>query len=496
MQGREVRCAFPLALVLQLAAVSALAAQPGQYAGQGLRYNPYTGRGGDSAGYNPYTRTAPQAAAGYNPYTGANRAAVAAPNPYTGAPSGTWNALTGRFGKRGDNRAPPGSARRQTPVTGKIGPGLGPLDNVMLGLLEKHGIPGGALALVKDGKLVLARGYGWSNLANGAPVTPDAVFGVASLSKTLTAVAVLKLVDEGKLKLEDRVFGVLSHLRAPPGARVDPRMIGITIRQLLNHSGGWDRTKSGEPWSFSWRVARRLHVPLPISNDQLARYMLGEKLDFAPGTQQQYSNYGYMLLGQVIEKVSGLAYGEYVAQRVLKPMGLRNARLPGNYRGYNSDEVRLYAPGTLQQVSSDFIGPLGDAAGGWRSSVVDLARFLAALDGSRGKPFLSAAMRKEMLANPPPPLVSSPERPHVGLGWDAVGTKKGGTGYFKDGLLPGCRAFMGRTPAGVNYVLLFNSGEKLTPAEIESELHPRHGVERSIRDTIKWPEVDYFDSFR
>jgi N-acyl-D-amino-acid deacylase len=367
----------------------------------------------------------------------------------------------------------------------------------LLAVLEKHGIPGGALAIVKDGKLVLARGYGWGNLATGAPVIPDANFGIASLSKPLTAIAVLKLVEEGKLSLDDRVFPLLSHLKPPRGARVDPRLGTITVRHLLNHSGGWDRKKSGEPWAYSWQVSRSLRVPLPISTNQLTRFMLAVPLNFTPGTELQYSNYGYILLGQVIEKVSGMPHGDYVARNVLKPMGILHARLAGRDRGYRDDEVRLYAPGSYQEVSSDYAGPLGDAAAGWRASAIDLARFLAALDGSRGgKPFLSPATMKAMLSPPPPPIRPNPSGTHVGLGWDMVGTSKEGTGYFKDGLLPGSRAFMGRTPAGVNYVILFNSGERLTPADIQSELHPRHGIERSIASTVKWPNVDYFDSFK
>jgi N-acyl-D-amino-acid deacylase len=501
--GRDVLRLAPLALAFLVLAetTNPRAQSPGYvanpYTDRGSAYNPYTGRGGvDRSGYNPYTRTTPQAAAGYNPLTGANPGAVAPANPYTGASPGTYNPMTGRYGRRGEQRSPPGSYRRAPPVTGKAGPGLEKFDEVMLAVLEKHGIPGGALAIVKDGRLVLARGYGWGNLATGAPVTPDAVFGVASLSKSLTAAAVLKLVEQGKLSLEDRAFRLLSHLKPALGDRADPRLDSITVRQLLNHTGGWDRNKSGEPWGFSWRVARRLRVPLPITVDQLIRYMLGQRLDFTPGTESQYSNFGYMVLGQIIEKVTGLSYGDYLSGEVLKPMGLHNARLPGRSRGYHDDEVRLYSPGTYQLVSSDFLGQLGDAAGSWRSSAVDLARFLAALDGSRGKPFLSAATRKEMLADPPPPIKTTPGKLHVGLGWDAVATKKDRFGYFKDGLLPGTRAFMGRTPAGVNYVLLFNSGERITPRDITSEMHPRHGVEKSIADTIAWPKVDYFDSFR
>ncbi len=291
-------------LALGVVALAALPAPPAQYTGPAIAYNVLTGRlATGRAGGNPLTQAGSPAPAD-NPLTGRSATPVPAPNPLTGAPQAAYNPLTGRYGQRGEQRSPPGSYQRRIPVTGKAGPGLEAADEAMLAVLEKHGIPGGALAIVKDGKLVLARGYGWGNLATSAPVIPDATFGVASLSKTLTAVAVLKLVEEGKLKLDDRVIGLLSHLKPPPGARVDPRLGTVTVRQLLNHSGGWDRKKSGEPWAYSWQVSRRLRVPLPIGTDQLTRFMLGVRLDFTPGTELQYSNYGYILLGQVIEKVS------------------------------------------------------------------------------------------------------------------------------------------------------------------------------------------------
>jgi N-acyl-D-amino-acid deacylase len=486
-EGHLIARLVVAALTVASSALPAMAQAPG--------YNPYTGRG--TSRFNAWTQPIGAVAAGYNPYTGAGSAATQQDNPLTGTPPATQNPLTGRYGRRVDQRQPPGSYRRRLPVTGKAGPGLEHFDDVMLAVLEKHGIPGGALALVKDGKLVLARGYGWGNLANNAPVEPHAVFAVASLSKTLLAVAVLKLVEQGKLKLEDRAFRILSHLKPPQGARVDPRQDSITIRQCLIHSGGWDRNKSGEPWSYSWRVARRLLVPLPINTDMLTRYMRGERLDFTPGTQLQYSNYGYTVLGQVVEKLTGMSHSEYVGKHVLKPMGLLHARLPTNNRNYANDEVRLYSQGTYRLVSPDYLGVLGDAAAGWRVSAVDLARFLSALDGSRtGKKFLSDEIWKEMLAAPLPPIETKPGATHPGLGWDVVGKKDGKIGYFKDGRLPGSRTFMGRTPAGVNYVVLFNSGEPITPADINSELHPRHGVEQSITKTIEWPDVDYFDLFK
>src|SRR5262249_61018919 len=99
----------------------------------------------------------------------------------------------------------------------------------------------------RGGKPVCPRGYGWSNLATNEQVQPDTRFGLASLSKTITAVAVLRLVDQGKLSLDDKAFMILNHIKPSRRGRVDPRLYRITVRQLLNHSGGWDHQASGAP---------------------------------------------------------------------------------------------------------------------------------------------------------------------------------------------------------------------------------------------------------
>ena len=114
------------------------------------------------------------------------------------------------------------------PVTGKAGPDLDLFDAAMLRIMDRHGVPGAALAIAQDGRLVLAKGYGWANIATGEPIKPDTLFGLASLSKSITAVATLKLVEQGKFGLDDRVFDILQHIRAPRGARVDPRLRDIT----------------------------------------------------------------------------------------------------------------------------------------------------------------------------------------------------------------------------------------------------------------------------
>jgi N-acyl-D-amino-acid deacylase len=478
----------PLAVAAGLLAVMAAAAL-----GQGYYVNPYTGRGSAAGqGYNPYTGQAPPS----NPYTGQGE--PAGYNPYTGYQPGAGapdNPFTGRYTNRHQDRAAPGSWQRQPPVTGKAGSGLEHLDDAMLRILEKFALPGGALAIAKDGRLVLAKGYGWANLQTGEPVRPDAPFALASLSKALTAATILKLVDEGKLRLDDKAFAILGDLRLPPGVWVEPRLSKITIRNLLNHSGGWDRAKSGEPSSFSYRVSRALRVPLPIKPDDLIRFMATVPLDFDPGTQNQYSNFGYILLGRIIECVTGQPYAEAVRATVLEPAGVRRARLKGLTQEYEPGEVRRYQQGTDLLLPSRVLPPVADAAGSWVGSAVDMTRFLSALDGSRGKPLLSDAMLKEMLAEPIDPLKPREGGTWFGLGWDLVRKTPKGKGYWKDGLLPGTRTFMGRHPSGFCWVMLFNSGEGLTVKEVAAELDPRRDIEASVHGTKVWPDVDYFKDY-
>src|SRR5689334_13475133 len=100
-------------------------------------------------------------------------------------------------------------SRMRFPTTGKEAPGLEPLDSAVMAMMSRHGIPGASMAVVKDGKLVFARGYGWAVLEARKPVKPTTLFGLASLSKTITALAVLKLVEQGKLSLEDRPFRII-----------------------------------------------------------------------------------------------------------------------------------------------------------------------------------------------------------------------------------------------------------------------------------------------
>jgi N-acyl-D-amino-acid deacylase len=384
--------------------------------------------------------------------------------------------------------------RPDVPTTGKSAPGLEPLDAAVVTILKRHGIPGAALAVAKDGKLVYARGYGYADLAADKPVEPDTLFGVASLSKPITAAAVLKLVEQRRLSLDDRPFEILRHIRPNPGARPDPRLKDVTVRHLLNHSGGWDHQKSGDPVTWTSQVTLQRGGRAPVTAEQLIALTLGVRLDFDPGTDCKYSNVGYVVLGEVVEKVSGLSYEQFVREHVLKPAGVTRAALHPLDGKYLPGEARRYLAGA-DTVLPPWQQRKSDAAGGWTASAVDLARFLTALDGSRGEPLLRPDVYKEMTALPPPPLKRRENGTHVGLGWDSVALADAGPAYFKDASWFGMRAYAKRLPNGVNWALLFNADMDPGPEDFRGASDALKSARERLDRLDKLPDVDLFKEF-
>jgi CubicO group peptidase (beta-lactamase class C family) len=383
--------------------------------------------------------------------------------------------------------------QKDFPITGMAGPGLDTLDKAMYSIMTRHGIPGGALVIAKEGRLVFAKGYGWADLA-GERAKPNTLFGLASLSKPITALAILRLIEQGKLKLSDCWLDILRHLTPPRGGRVDPRLKKITVLQLLNHTGGWDRGRSGDPANMSVPVARQLGVPLPLSADQLISFMMGVPLDFDPGTKMVYSNLGYIILGQIVEKVSGQSYEDYVRKNVLEPAGVRKSALRSSPK-YLPGEALCYLAGSATPLPHLDL-PMIKAAGGWSASPVDMVRLLTALDGSRGQPLLQEKTRQLMLTPPPPPLGVGPKGVFPGLGFESAYVGKDGYAYFQDGSWHGMRTFLKRSPHGINWVIAFN-------ASMQPDLLDRQVVTTAVQDLkaaverIKdYPKVDYFGEYR
>jgi N-acyl-D-amino-acid deacylase len=380
------------------------------------------------------------------------------------------------------------------PISGRAGPGLEPLDAVMRTIIDRHGLPGAALALAREGRLILAKGYGWADLARSEQVQPGTRFGLASLSKPITAVATLKLIEKGKLRLNDSVFDLLSHIKPPQGTRIDNRLRTVTVHQCLNHSGGWDRAIRGDPAMWEPQICRAYGVRPPLTAQQFISFAWTLPLDFPPGSESKYSNVGYIILGEVVATVAKQPYPRFVHDNVLKPMGIPNVevhRLDGRYL---AGEAIRYLPGTLIPLPAMRM-PMVDATGGWSGSVVDMVRFLTNLDGSRGEPILAEKTRDLMLAPPTKPLRPRENGTYVGLGWDSVIPEGKARGYYKDGSYEGMRTYMKRLPNGVNWAMLFNASMEFDTTDMRLIARTVQEIRQVIERVGKFPNVDYFKEY-
>jgi N-acyl-D-amino-acid deacylase len=396
-----------------------------------------------------------------------------------------------------------------------LGKGVLPIgeafDSEMERFMSARKVPGGALAVVKDRRLVYARGYGWADRAREEPVKAKSLFRIASLSKPVTSAAIMRLVDSGKLSLDKRVADIVPvEPVVPEGQLVDPRLQEITIRQLLQHTGGWNRDVSGDPMFRSVQIARAVGVPAPARPEAIIRYMFGQPLDFAPGALYAYSNFGYCLLGRVIEKVTGLGYEDYVRQEVLGRMGIRQMRLgktlareraPGEVRYYTpgdgkGNSVFRAEPGRVPVPYGTFCLEAMDAHGGWLASAVDLARFAAAMDAPDSKNLLKPETRSLNYQPPAAPVSRNDEGKladhYYGAGWSVrpVGNK-GRANYWHTGSLPGTFTLLVRRHDGLSWAVLFNQrseDSKLPDGAIDGAMH------RAADAVAEWPDHDLFET--
>jgi N-acyl-D-amino-acid deacylase len=368
-----------------------------------------------------------------------------------------------------------------------------PFDLAIVNIMDRHGVPGAAFALAINGKLVLAKGYGWANADTGEKVKPDTLFGLASLSKTITAAAALKLVEDRALGLDDRVFDILKDIRPDPGARVDPRLLTVTVRQCLNHSGGWDRRLTGDPVNWEPQICRAFRIPPPLTPVQFISYIMGMPLQFDPGTEERYSNIGFILVGEVIAKVSGQPYSRFVEEKMLRPMGIKRTVLQPLGR-YLLGEALRHLSGSLAPLPPLQL-PMVDAAGGWVASAVDMVRFLTNLDGSRGKSVLKAKTRQLMREPPPAPLKPRDNGTWFGLGWDIIVEKGKAYGWYKEGSYQGMRTFMKRLPGGQNWALLYDASMEFDPIDLRMVASTGEEVHQLVERFDRYPDIDLFDDY-
>ncbi len=363
------------------------------------------------------------------------------------------------------------------PTTGTTFNAMSEHDVNFVKLMRKWQIPGAQLAIMKDGKLIYSKAYGWSNIAAQKPVGVNSLFRIASVSKALTAVCLLKMVDQQQLKLDTKVMDILKFPDFKRGDRnYDERLDEITVKNLLQCTGGWDRS-SGDPM-FAPMVrtaADEFSKTLRPDVDSALRYALRTPTTYEPGSHYSYSNVGYGLLGLVTAKVAKAPYQSVVREQLLKPLGITNMQLGKTLKAATNEVTYYPFPGQElnRSLFPNFRGmvPLcygGDFAleamqsdCGWLASAQDLCTFTAAVfaDG-KIPPLLSPKMKALIQERPDVPEWKS-KGVYFGMGWEVAPNKDPSKVIvFRHGSLPGCMAVVVRRGDGVVWSFVFNTRPK------------------------------------
>lgn len=367
--------------------------------------------------------------------------------------------------------------------------------------MKERSIPGGALAVLYRGRLVLSRGYGLADRKTGAEVGPDSLFRIASISKPFTAAGILLLAQQGRLQLDNPVLPYLEvepHL--PDGGTMDPRWNKITLRHCLQHTGGWDRNASFDPMFRAVQFAEELGLPVPADAHAVIRCMLGRALDFDPGQKYAYSNFGYCLLGRVIEKVTGMSYVDWMQAQVLAPLGIRKMKLGRSLERYrDAREVHYHMP-EKDMTSSVFASSPGrvpwpyggfhleamDSHGGWLATAADLVRFAAF--PANGK-LLRPEWVQEVTRAPAAPVSRAEggalKETYYGCGWSVRPVRAGKFNIWHGGSLPGTKTLLVRRWDDIAWAVLFNQRQNI-PGKPDSAIDP--ALHRAANAVREWPE--------
>jgi len=367
-------------------------------------------------------------------------------------------------------------------------------DKIVGSFMKKWTIAGASIAISKDGKLVYAKGFGFADTAANIQTQPYNKFRIASISKLVTAVTIMKLVEEGRLSLNDKVFGpdgILSDsIYCNPK---DKRVFDITVAHLLSHEGGWSQ-KWGDQMFMPTVVAAQMKTNLPVDTKTIVKFALGKRLHFTPGTGRSYSNLGYSILGLVIEKIGGMPYSEFCQTTILEPLGIYDMmpakNLPENKAAF---EVTYYEPagmplkpsvyGTGELVPVRYGGndieTLG-AAGSWLATAPDLMRLLLAVDGFN--------YNEDLLNEQSVSFMTDVNNNFAPVGWKT--TYIDGN-WIRTGSFAGTAGMLKRQPDGISWVVLLNSSAWNGP-EIHSYINRM--MSKMIMQINSWPDYDLFEN--
>lgn len=353
------------------------------------------------------------------------------------------------------------------------------------------GIRGGSFALMRNDSLLYAKGYGFANTQDSIPCEVKNIFRVASVSKLLTAVAVMHLEETGQLSTQDFVFGEDGILNDSLFLDYrDKKIKKVTVEHLLRHTSGFSNPHGDAAFNMEL-VAKFLDKPLPLSMDDMVLYASKNRLRAAPGGRFNYSNLGYIVLSKVIEKVSGIPYETYIKDSILAPIGCYDIHLANNYSdGFRENEVTYYEVKEAELVPSydgtdtlvmkslggnDVHGLYG--AGGWVASPVELLKLVSAIN--------KCPVREDFLTPESIDFMTPYGKNAKPAGWASSSAKF----WLRSGSMSGTSAMIKAQKDGYSWVFISNSSSWNGPG-LARQMNRE--ITQSLRKVKKWPEADYF----
>lgn len=380
------------------------------------------------------------------------------------------------------------------------GNGVERIDSAMNDVMNRHAPPGISVAVGRNGKLVFAKAYGHANLAGTEALTPSHLFRVASVSKPVTGIAVLRAAEQGLLTFDQKAFDILSTFLPASGA--DPRIGDIEVWHLMHHTGGWNLYDyPSDPLFRTLEVAQAVNSSMPPDPQALSRWIAKQPLAFDPGSSFAYTNIQFVLLGRVLEQVSGMAYEDFVQQYVLQPAGITRARLGGisaaerlpgevEYESFSNAIWKSVYDGTtvVPEPAYGGLNLLGfDASSAWVFSAVDLVKLASASDGDPAYPdIISAQSFDTMTERGTPPGTTA-----IGVSWflelNAAGDARA---WNHSGGMPGTISLLARLPSGVIVAAITNTARN---QNFTNDLFD--GVIQAVNGISEWPDVDLFSNY-
>jgi CubicO group peptidase (beta-lactamase class C family) len=314
------------------------------------------------------------------------------------------------------------------------------MEGVASAFMSAHLVPGLSVAVARDGELLYERGFGFADRDKNERVMPPHLFRIASVSKPITSVTLFRLMEDKRLTLEDTVFGPRGILGDGFGKTPYKRWVEeIRIKHLLTHTcGGW-QNDGADPMFRNPEMNHKQLIAWAI--DKVA-------LGYPPGEHYAYSNFGFCILGRVVEKLTGVAYEHHVRDAILKRCGLTGMRIAGNTLAERAPgEVIYYGSGV--QNPYDMNVRRMDSHGGWLAAARDLAMFASHVDGhSASRNILEPGSIREM-------TTASSANAGYAKGW-AVNRVPN---WWHGGSLPGTTSIMVRTASGFCWAALANTRE-------------------------------------